>query len=59
MEWLRNNRGNEKDEGIIYFADDDNTYSVDLFNEVSKHFNICIYNYVNLFQFVLLNRCEK
>ncbi|XP_001946469.1 galactosylgalactosylxylosylprotein 3-beta-glucuronosyltransferase I isoform X1 [Acyrthosiphon pisum] len=34
LEWLRSNRANKNDEGIIFFADDDNTYSVDLFNEM-------------------------
>ncbi|XP_060839015.1 galactosylgalactosylxylosylprotein 3-beta-glucuronosyltransferase I [Rhopalosiphum padi] len=34
LEWLRNNKAKENDEGIIFFADDDNTYSVDLFNEM-------------------------
>lgn len=35
LEWLRVNKANEGDEGIIYFADDDNTYSIELFNEVN------------------------
>jgi len=35
LEWLRSNRANKNDEGIIFFADDDNTYSVELFNEVN------------------------
>ncbi|XP_023322279.1 galactosylgalactosylxylosylprotein 3-beta-glucuronosyltransferase I isoform X2 [Eurytemora carolleeae] len=32
LSWLKENEKNK--EGIIYFADDDNTYSVDLFEEI-------------------------
>ncbi|MGH0176367.1 UNVERIFIED_CONTAM: hypothetical protein FKN15_072683 [Acipenser sinensis] len=32
LQWLRENRG-PSDEGVVYFADDDNTYSLRLFEE--------------------------
>lgn len=34
LQWLRENR-ELSDEGVVYFADDDNTYSFRLFDEVS------------------------
>ncbi|XP_050539684.1 galactosylgalactosylxylosylprotein 3-beta-glucuronosyltransferase I isoform X2 [Daktulosphaira vitifoliae] len=34
LEWLRERRNRKNYNGIVYFADDDNTYSVDLFNEI-------------------------
>ncbi|MGH0145661.1 UNVERIFIED_CONTAM: hypothetical protein FKN15_031974 [Acipenser sinensis] len=34
LQWLRENRG-PSDEGVVYFADDDNTYSLRLFEEGS------------------------
>lgn len=49
MEWLRTNQANNTDGGIIYFADDDNTYSVDLFNEVSKYYILKLtYNFKSI-----------
>ena len=33
LQWLRSNLENEK-KGVVYFADDDNTYHLDLFKEV-------------------------
>lgn len=33
LKWLRDNL-NENDSGIVFFADDDNTYSIKLFEEV-------------------------
>ncbi|KAK1150847.1 galactosylgalactosylxylosylprotein 3-beta-glucuronosyltransferase 3-like [Acipenser oxyrinchus oxyrinchus] len=33
LQWLRENRG-PSDEGVVYFADDDNTYSLRLFEEM-------------------------
>ncbi|TRY83071.1 hypothetical protein DNTS_013533 [Danionella cerebrum] len=32
--WLRGHRGS-KDKGVVFFADDDNTYSLELFEEVT------------------------
>lgn len=34
LEWIRANSS----EGVLYFADDDNTYDVDIFDEVSEFF---------------------
>jgi beta-1,3-glucuronyltransferase len=34
LEWLRANAKN----GVFYFADDDNTYDIQLFEEVNYHF---------------------
>lgn len=36
LQWLRNTLNLEKDEGIVYFADDDNTYDLELFEEIRK-----------------------
>ncbi|RZF35581.1 hypothetical protein LSTR_LSTR005109 [Laodelphax striatellus] len=33
LQWLRDNRTPE-DRGVVYFADDDNTYSIHIFNEM-------------------------
>ena len=35
IEWLRNNRLDSVD-GVVYFGDDDNTYDVELFDEVRR-----------------------
>ncbi|KAK7604042.1 hypothetical protein V9T40_004315 [Parthenolecanium corni] len=34
LKWLRENRNRSSDCGVIYFADDDNTYDLQLFNEM-------------------------
>lgn len=34
LAWLRKNTSPEKQPGVVYFADDDNTYSLKLFEEV-------------------------
>lgn len=35
LEWIRDNLSDlDSDDGVIYFADDDNTYDVELFNEM-------------------------
>ena len=36
LEWLRDPRNNISRTGVVYFADDDNTYDYRLFKEVSK-----------------------
>lgn len=36
LKWLRDNLVYGRDEGIVYFMDDDNTYSVKLFKEIAK-----------------------
>lgn len=33
LKWLRKNRS-EKDKGVVYFADDDNTYNIQIFEEM-------------------------
>jgi len=35
IEWLRNNRLDSVD-GVVYFGDDDNTYDLELFDEVNE-----------------------
>ena len=35
LEWLRSSDNNISRTGVLYFADDDNTYDIKLFNEVS------------------------
>ncbi|KAJ8308210.1 hypothetical protein KUTeg_013084, partial [Tegillarca granosa] len=34
LTWLRKNLNPESDKGVVYFADDDNTYDLDLFEEM-------------------------
>ena len=36
IEWIRNTIGPEHGHGVVYFADDDNTYSLKLFKQVSS-----------------------
>ncbi|XP_031339672.1 galactosylgalactosylxylosylprotein 3-beta-glucuronosyltransferase I [Photinus pyralis] len=36
LKWLRENLQHGKDKGVVYFMDDDNTYSVKLFKEIAK-----------------------
>ncbi|XP_050298106.1 galactosylgalactosylxylosylprotein 3-beta-glucuronosyltransferase I isoform X3 [Anthonomus grandis grandis] len=36
LKWLRDNLVLGRDKGVVYFMDDDNTYSIKLFNEISK-----------------------
>lgn len=36
LKWIRENYINTTKRGVVYFADDDNTYSVKLFKEVNK-----------------------
>lgn len=35
LDWIRNNLNSESNKGVVYFADDDNAYSLELFQEVS------------------------
>ncbi|KAI9524989.1 Galactosylgalactosylxylosylprotein 3-beta-glucuronosyltransferase 2 [Dissostichus eleginoides] len=37
LTWLRQHR-NRQDTGVVFFADDDNTYSLELFEERSNHY---------------------
>lgn len=36
LEWLRSNTSPQKQPAVVYFADDDNTYSLKLFDEVLR-----------------------
>lgn len=36
LKWLRENLSSDKDTGYVYFMDDDNTYNVNVFREVSE-----------------------
>ena len=35
LDWMRANLKLERNKGVLYFADDDNTYSLQIFEEVS------------------------
>lgn len=35
LRWLREDRRDQNQQGVVYFADDDNTYSLQLFEEVT------------------------
>lgn len=37
LEWIRTHVNPNKTKGVVYFADDDNTYDVRLFEEVGYH----------------------
>uniref|UniRef100_A0A2P2I7G4 Galactosylgalactosylxylosylprotein 3-beta-glucuronosyltransferase n=1 Tax=Hirondellea gigas TaxID=1518452 RepID=A0A2P2I7G4_9CRUS len=39
LDWLREQRK----EGVLYFADDDNTYHIDLFKEIQKTKNVSVF----------------
>lgn len=34
LSWIRTHRNKNRDKGVVYFADDDNTYSLELFEEM-------------------------
>ncbi|KAG8239077.1 hypothetical protein J437_LFUL018892 [Ladona fulva] len=38
LTWIRKNLNSPSEKGVIYFADDDNTYSLEIFEEVRKLF---------------------
>ena len=38
LEWIRNNLNKHKNKGVLYFADDDNTYDLKIFDEVYSYF---------------------
>lgn len=40
LQWIRENAN----DGVVYFADDDNTYDIRLFDEVSTFFFFCYHN---------------
>lgn len=42
LEWLRAEFKPFTKSGVVYFADDDNTYHPDLFKEVSRH-TVCLH----------------
>ncbi|KAM3606953.1 uncharacterized protein V6R79_026420 [Siganus canaliculatus] len=44
LTWLRQHR-NRRDAGVVFFADDDNTYSLELFEEVTPHSLCHLYVY--------------
>lgn len=51
LKWLRDNLVEGRDKGVVYFMDDDNTYSIKLFREVIKiSFFYNYFNYCYLFQ---------
>jgi galactosylgalactosylxylosylprotein 3-beta-glucuronosyltransferase 3 len=37
IDWLRDHQDRLNEPGVVYFADDDNTYDIRLFEEVNKH----------------------
>lgn len=39
LQWLRENFRLDRNEGVVYMADDDNTYSLRLFDEVPLIFS--------------------
>lgn len=49
IQWLRDNIDPHRITGVVYFADDDNTYDSRIFDEVSHQRNLYIYTVGNLF----------
>ena len=43
LEWIRRHSNGTKDDAVIYFADDDNTYDLKIFEEVSSSNNSLIF----------------
>jgi len=69
LDWIRTNLSSGKQEGVIYFADDDNSYSVELFDEVSftldvlpeiKRCKYMYYLYVSIsMQIIIIDALDK
>ena len=36
LDWIQRNLDPNRDQGVVYFADDDNTYDLEIFKEVSR-----------------------
>ena len=47
IQWLRDNINPHRTTGVVYFADDDNTYDSRIFDEVSHQRNLYIYTVGN------------
>lgn len=41
LRWLRENGRGDNQQGVVYFADDDNTYSLQIFEEVGV--GVCLF----------------
>lgn len=40
LNWIRQNLEQHKDRGVVYFMDDDNTYDIEIFEEVRLFFQV-------------------
>lgn len=49
LQWLRNNINANETKGVVYFADDDNTYDIRLFEEVRAADIVLFVNRINLY----------
>ncbi|KAL1138889.1 hypothetical protein AAG570_008951 [Ranatra chinensis] len=43
IKWLRNNKNSEVDNGVVYFADDDNSYTLEVFEEMRKTIEVSVW----------------
>ena len=53
LDWIRTNL-HTNNSGVVYFADDDNTYSLQLFEEVNP--NLSVFSLIYLFHFINLHQ---
>ncbi|MEQ2213673.1 hypothetical protein XENOCAPTIV_018925, partial [Xenoophorus captivus] len=56
LAWLRQHRG-RRDSGVVFFADDDNTYSLELFAEVTSYLRL--FPYLQLSSSIIREGFEK
>lgn len=50
LRWLRESTGGrQREQGVVYFADDDNTYSIQLFEEVRESYSISLCPFLSVF----------
>lgn len=47
IDWLRTMISKDAANGVVYFGDDDNTYDLDLFNEVTLNYVLIIYCWIS------------